>query len=88
MRSSDNPNEDYGFFGIIFGRPGVGKTSLLANRDRKAFFIGNELNREFYDEKIMVGFNPCNNWEEFMGQLDYVKNNIAVVFLRNMTLLL
>ena len=75
VRSSDS-SDDYGFFGIIFGRPGVGKTSLLANR-KKSFFIGNEINKEFYDKKIMVGLNPCNDWEEFIGQLDQIKNNIA-----------
>ena len=60
-----------GFFGLIFGRPGVGKTSLLAYRD-KNFFIGNEINREF---SKLNGFESINNWKDFLNQFKYIKES-------------
>lgn len=60
-----------GFFGILFGRPGVGKTSLFANND-KHFLVGNELNAEFN----FNGFDPTESWNNFIEQFESLKLNI------------
>ncbi len=66
MRSQKKQNIP--FFGIIYGRPGVGKTSLLAKSN--SFFIGNEINKEF-DFK---GFEPYKNYKQFLEQLEALRD--------------
>ena len=57
------------YFGLIYGRPGTGKTTLLSGLNRP-FFIGNEINREF----DFQGFEPCKTWNDFISQLKDVEN--------------
>ena len=78
-----NQLKKMGYFGIIFGEPGVGKTSLLSYRS-KNFFIGNELNREFNTQ----GLTAVDNWNQFLNQLEYIKNNIESVTKKFDTLVL
>ena len=63
-----------GFFGLIFGRPGVGKTSLFSDNE-KHFFMGNELNSEF----SLNGFNPVETWSDFLSQCDKIKKDISQI---------
>ena len=55
---------DKKFFGIVYGAPGVGKTTLLANR-KGNFFLGNEINAEF----DIVGLEHSNTYEDFVNKL-------------------
>lgn len=64
MYRNKDTNYQRGAFGLVFGRPGVGKTSFLVH-DPKSFFIGNELNKEFKPK----GMIPCKNWAQFKTQL-------------------
>ena len=65
---------DRGFFGLIYGRPGVGKTSLLA-KNKRHFFMGNELNSEFQ----LNGFEPVESWNEFLAQCEKLKSGLQEI---------
>jgi len=64
--------EIFNYFGLIFGKAGSGKTSLLAN-SKDTFFIGNERNIEFDLEGRAL--NPVKNYNEFLEQLEWFKKN-------------
>ena len=52
------------YCGLIYGMPGCGKTTLLANR-KGNFFIGTEPNAEF----DIIGLNESKSYEDFLKDL-------------------
>ena len=59
------------YFGLVYGMPGSGKTSLLSNRP-KNFFIGTEPNAEF----DIVGYSPAKTYRELLEQLENIEKDL------------
>ena len=59
------------YCGLIYGMPGSGKTSLLANR-KENFFIGTESNTEF----DIVGFKESRTFNELLMSLELAPDEV------------
>ena len=65
LKLRDNKRK-LGWFGILYGKPGTGKTSLFAYT-KGILYCGNEKNNDFKD---IASLNPVSNWIDFSQQLN------------------
>lgn len=70
LRQNTSP---VGWFGILYGKPGVGKTSLFAN-SKGCLFVGNEENPESQFPRI-ASMEQAHDWADFYAQLRAVLND-------------